>query len=352
MTKTQWSILRTTVRSSLCRNSPGSADNGDNGSDNDDLEPMEMPDEEIEQVALLMVDELTSHPDDPSRPPGVEGVSDDELADMDTQTVVELLELALPYATERQDEPRYLFGLGRAALMQGDEELASELLWQASELGSAGATAYLAFLTDDLNEMEEYLTSAANGGFDPAREWLQETRNALADAQPPAPAFNVDEFNLPYAIAAFHNGNTRPLAQNGLVHFAYATAINNTLTDPGILWVTDESMMLEIDAQLNVIAERKLLTNQGLQQESVNIGLGALTDMFVAMAETRQRGGTVMEEVHASMSAMAGSGQYSLLEAKSMGEQDARRLAIMYKTNKEDFRKVYAGLRQFILEDL
>jgi hypothetical protein len=319
-------------------------------------EERDMTEDEIEQVTLQMIDEFASHPEDATKPEDVAGVSDEELMATDTETIVELLELGLPYATAHEDEPRYLFGLGRAALLHGDDELAKELLWQASELGSAGATAYLAFLTDDLNEVEEYLVAAAEGGFEPAHEWLQETRDALSEAAaaaaPPATVFDFNSFNLPYVIEAFHSGNTRFLADSPLAHYTYATAINDTLSDPGILWVTDESMMLEIDAQLRIAAERKLLTNPALMDQGMQIGMNAIVDVVTAMADARKRGASIQEEFHATTQALAGSGKYSLVQIQDMGKQDARRLAILYKTNKQDFRKVYAGLRQFIMEDL
>ncbi len=152
----------------------------DQNGGNDDLEEYE--EEEItpgklEELARNMLDEIAAHPEDPDNPSYVQGVTDEELEMLDANDIEEMFELCLPFAEEHLDEPRYMFALGRAALLHGYEE-ADVLLSEAADAGSAASYAYLAMLTDDIEKVIFYLNNAIKGGFEPARTLLKKVEGS------------------------------------------------------------------------------------------------------------------------------------------------------------------------------
>ncbi|WP_177419862.1 hypothetical protein [endosymbiont of Lamellibrachia barhami] len=318
--------------------------------------------EDMAALAFRLIDEVAAHPSDPQNSMDVVGRSDEELAEVPPEEIAELIEFALPYAEAKTGEPRYLFALGRAALVYGDEELALELLEKASQRGSSAADAYIAHLTEDLDEMAEHLRRAVEGGFGPAKDWLAEVEAAIAEEQvqmssaPPSsqfPQFNPDNFNRPDLINAFYTGNTTPLQTELLNNITYASTIHNFLSDTtSVLFITDNRMIVtEIDPNLSHEIEKKLLTTQRGLNQSVDAGLKSILAPFIAIANTRKSGGSIQDELLASNTAIVNSPLVKLDVLKKQAYQDAQRLAILYDSDPDAFRRVYRGLKKFVVEN-
>ncbi len=332
-------------------------------------------DEETEKLALQAIEQIAAHPDDPQNPRSVRGTSDEELASIDTDEAVELIQIALPYAELNTQEPRYLFALGRAAWLHDNDELAAELFLKASELGSPAADAYLARMLDDLEESVQYLQRAVDGGFEPAREWLAEAKQILeeerlAAAPPPnqnssvsvggAPGFS--HFTLPDLIKAFYEGSSKKFASEPLIPLAYIAAINDALTDQGMLFMIEnvKGYVRELDPALSFEAARKIQTTSAGVGQTTRAATSMLFNMFKAMAEVRKRGGTIEEEIVATNRALlpgnnsqnGGASYVTVIEAKQYGTQDGRTLALMYDDDPEAFRRIYNGMRNYVRQEV
>lgn len=108
-------------------------------------------------------DELAAHPDDPDRPAGVVGVSEDGIDPNEAAEACTAAVEAYP------DEPRFAFQLGRVLMHGGETELATSFLSDAAAGGSAAALAYLGDLEDNPDDARDLYEAAADGGFAPAR---------------------------------------------------------------------------------------------------------------------------------------------------------------------------------------
>lgn len=312
-------------------------------------EPQLSP-EEMERAVLEMINLYAAHPADPQKPRRSSGASDEDLMVMDPADVHELLELGIPYAGKHlQESPHYMFSLGRAAFLFGEDQLASDLLGKAAQAGSSAAHAYLSDLTEDLDEAKRLLEMALKGGFAPAREWLKNIEASIAATKPPKREMDFTAFNRPDWIRAFHTGDLSGLGNEMLYPMAYVTAFHETLSDTSVLFMADNrDILLEVDASLSHEASRKLLTSRQGMNEAVNAGMQSLLGPLMAMAQTRQRGGSIMDEVGAMNQSIMDSPTVRLELERKYAVQDARRLVLMYDSNPEDFRKVYAGMKKFI----
>ena len=326
---------------------------GDTGNENLPAQAMS-PEEELQEL-LSFIDEL-SHPDDPTRPAGISGASDADIATMPPEHVALLLEES---DTVAADDPsgRRLFNLGRVADIHGYVEEADRLFGLAASRGSGTAKAYIA---DKLLEQNEFaqalplLQQSVQSGFAPAQPLLNAVqaavnaeRRAAANASPRT--LDYSKFNRPDIIRAFHTGDVSGLNRNLLESITYASTLHNTWTDTQVLFlVNDTRIRLEIDPTVGHKAASKLLGSRQGMNEAMNTGLQSLFAPLMAMAQTRQAGGSVMDEVQASNQAILNSPMVKLDVLRQQAAQDAERLAILYDSDPETFRKVYAGLRKFV----
>ena len=318
--------------------------------------------EEEKQRAFEMIEEMAAHPDDPQNARGVAGVSDEDLAAMPFGNIEDLFERTSYYADANAvEQPQYVFALGRAALHHGETDLAYELLTKAAENGSAVAEAHLAYMTEDRDERIGHLQVAIRGGFEPAEAWLDEIEQEIAreqeeiERQRAAAAFdpNQQNFNRGDIISAFHSGQTAHLNNSLLENVTYAKAMQDFFADrKEVLFVTDNrEILLEIDPSLSHQAQVKLTSSRQGMNDMMNAGLQSspLAGLIAAMG-VRKSGGSVMDEVNAATSAMVNTPVARLEVLKQQAQQDAARLAIIYDSNPDAFRKVYAGLAKFIQE--
>lgn len=127
-------------------------------------------------------DKLAAHPEDPSKPKEIAGVSDDQLAasahlDEAATACIEAIE-------KNPEEPRYRFELGRVLMLGGLKDEGRAQLQEAASMGHAAACFYLAVLTDDATKANELFEKASSGGFKPARDVLAEVANVPKDREP------------------------------------------------------------------------------------------------------------------------------------------------------------------------
>lgn len=316
-----------------------------------------LSDEDLLGLAMQAIDEVAAHPADPRNPAGNMGLSDEELAEVDLEEIKGLMELALPFVDEGL-EARHIFALGRAAWLHNDDELAADLLTLASEKGSPAAQAYLARMDDDLDREIALLQSAVKGGFTPAQAWLDEALAAQGAAahnviaQHASSTFDPSRFNRPDLIDAFYRNDTHALNNELLETMTYVSAVHSFFSDTsGVLFVTNNrDIILEIDPNLSYMAQRKLLGTEKGRNQTISAGMQSMLAPFQAIADTRRAGGSINDEVGAMYNAILDTPTVRLERIQQQATQDAQRLAILYDSDPDAFRKVYAGLRSFVME--
>ncbi len=325
----------------------------------------------LEQSVLAAVDEMAAHPNDPQNQLNLIGVSDEEITDIPTPEIAKLIENTVDVA-EQNSNPRYLFALGRAAWIHGDDEYAAELLEIAANRGSVAAEAYLGRITDDLNESVERFKVAVKGGFTPAAAWLQEAEQLLVQEKAlqqqqlstsqvvstGVPDFS--SFTLPEVVKDFYGGKTTQYRSDPLMIMTYVSGINETLSDQGMLFMLNNPKLLmrEVDPTLGTEVGRKLATNPQLVQKTASVGLQNLWGALQSMAKVRQSGGSVSQEVAAMNQALMGKNGYSknskgatyitIQEMKQIGAKDGRILALLVDENPDAFRKIYRNMISFV----
>jgi len=317
-------------------------------------------------LALSAIEELAAHPDDPDNPLGIVGVTDEELVSTSLVEIAELLEACTPYALKQKAEPRFLFGLGRAALLHDMDSRAEELLTAAADAGSAAAEAYLARLTDDLEEAESYLQSAASKGFRPANEWLAElnlaiqgsatqsvaTSSSSAAVQPSK--FDVNIFKQPTFVAGFHSSDFSKLPKSRIHGLAYVTGFMQGFHNQQLLFLmTDPEDMKKLRSLQDPGFLKKvsmlIASNPAYINEMSRHTTNAMGAFFKGMVDVRKNGGSIEEEIAATMKNTSKiETPIAILEEE--GAFDAQTLAFMVGTNYEDARRVIDGMKKYLLK--
>ncbi len=339
--------------------------------------------EEMVAVAFKAMDEI-AHPNDPQNPKGVKGISDEELAEIPVEEIAELIKITLPYAEQNSQEPRYLFALGRAAWIHGDEEFGAELLLKAAKLGSPAANAYLAHTTDDVEKKANHLHQAAQGGFEPAREWLNELKLAYEEEQESADdeqqtvavrhtpkkihwPMDFTQFAQPQYMEAFHSGNTQQYASgtvDAVFLMSYISKVSDTLNDQGVLFLLErpKEFLRELDPTLSFEAGKKVSTDPAAMDQMSGAGLKMMLGMLVAGGQARSQGASIGGEMAAMNKAFLGEddegqgdkgksiSRTNIIEIKESALKDARTLAFLFEERPEDFRKIYQGMVKFVRE--
>lgn len=336
---------------------------GDNQAENTQISSNRLSNE---SKALKAIDKLASHPNDPQNPSNVLGVSDEQLRELSEQDYKELMTLALPYIENHIHKPRYMFALGRAALLHDDQDMAKKLLNKASQIGSPAADAYLNFLTEDMDEIKSHLEKAVNGGFVPARRWLEQVQVAMSEEENQNThssgsnriAFDPNKFNRPDLIKAFYNGDIQGLNQDILSNFTYVSTVHNFLSDQNaVLFIAENrEIIMEIDPNLSYKASQKMLSSRRGVEQATNAGLQSIMGPLMAFAETRRRNmnnntglmeGAMAEAQSLNLAALNSPlAKLELLKKNAL--QDAQRLVILYDYDPDSFRRVYKGMKAFI----
>lgn len=172
---------------------------------------------------------------------------------------------------------------------------------------------------------------------------------ATAMASPSSVPFDVKAFNAPDYIQAFHDQNMALLNREPLYALNYAMAMNAVFSQDNVLFLGDNAreILLEVDPSLNHKAAKKL-TDPALFGDAINKGLQSFLGPLTKIAEVRQQGGTIAEEVRGLHGALLDSPVAQINVLKQKAKQDGQRLAILYDTNPADFRKIYTGIKTFI----
>jgi tetratricopeptide (TPR) repeat protein len=149
-------------------------------------------------------DRLASDPDDPQSI--ARGINS---ADIELERALEACVLALEFDPEN---PRLQYQLGRALYLAGDEEPAIELFDLADKSGyvmasyQLGEMLFLQGLDDAelLDAAHEYYASAAEGGYEAAKESIAQVQEMLSLLRP---SFTKEMFKRPNLIKAAYEEN-------------------------------------------------------------------------------------------------------------------------------------------------
>lgn len=282
---------------------------------------------------------MTAHPDDPQKPASVRGVSDEELSATSTDDVKELIQVALPYAEAHASQPRYLFGLGRAAYLHGDDDFAKELLTKASDHGSTIAKTYLAKLDAPASQYAATSTQSSGSGLIPSAGQAQHRGGAL----------DFSKFKHGDIMQALYEGRLDYLRKNPLNSFAYLLALNEVVTDSSsvLFYVDDRDIVTVTDPSVSVALGRKLQASPQANEQAATAGLSTFWNALQAMANTRKNGGSVMDEVNATQQSFSNSSYMKLAQFKQEGIADGKRFALMFDSNRPAFERIYSSIRRF-----
>ena len=322
--------------------------------------------EEAIDALLAEVDATGAHPKDPLKPASVPGVSDEELIEAPEQKIVDLVTLAAGYAEQSDDSARYLFELGRMAFLHYYDENAYNLLLLAADRGSSAAYMYLSEFVE-VDQAKSFLELSVEGGFEPARELLAQyeedsaTENHYIEEESSREPEPVDfsKFSRPDYIQAFHDSDFSGLPDNMLYTLTYVTAVLENLdTDSTLFMQMDVELRTLVEPELTHMAQRKLLgTREGLR-ETTSAGLESLFGPLVALAENRRAtqysGGSFMDAIEGDLMSM----NQAILESptvrleleKKKGAFDARKLMVLYSSNKQAVLNIYEGMKSYILQ--
>ena len=166
---------------------------------------------------------------------------------------------------------------------------------------------------------------------------------------PTAVAFDISEFNAPVIIRAFYEQDFSQVNQEPYYTLVYTQALNAVLSSGDVLFLGENArfLSLEVDAGLSHKALKRI-QDPALFQDTMNKGIASIWAPFKGIIETRQRGGTVEEEVQSMFRHISESPQVQAELLKKQAEQDAKRLAILFDTNSEDVKKIIAGMTAFM----
>lgn len=131
-------------------------------------------------LILYELDLYAAHPDDPALPKdllpkNLPAATDDEVRALSAARVKKFLAgtTQISAARSQNHKARYLFQIGRVALLHKKDAIAKTLLTQAANAGSAPAHAYLAKLyADDPEKAKLHLKRAIELDFKPAEDAL------------------------------------------------------------------------------------------------------------------------------------------------------------------------------------
>lgn len=270
--------------------------------------------DEFEDVPLTIdefLDEYAGHPEDPDLPLDYIGSTDDELIEFYEEDITRILTEGAQFALNNLETPRYLFEVARVAYLF-DHSRATEWLKTASNKGSAGARAYLAYQLFDDGEIATSITEmkhAYNDGFDFVG---YEDFIALAEES----MFLPTKFNQPKLIEALYNNNQTELKRYWPLTEFYVGAIQNALWSSEVLFMVDDpKILLELSPE---ITAREGLAASGRITTSVKEAIQVVANLFNLEADA-----------------------VSIIE---QGTQDGRRMAFLYESNPGAFKKIYNGM--------
>lgn len=328
-----------------------------------DLDSDTISAEDLDPVAVLAaLDDLAAHPDDPLKPAGIAGVTDEQIEALHQDDVAFILDDALAIARDAiAESPRYLFEVGRVALYHGEPNAAFDLLIEAAEAGSAAAAGYLGWLAEDDATAHAWLSQAVAGGFASAQQILDDMTalpsRTTAQASPQIPKRSVADitegFQRADLLKAMVEKDYEYLRQYRTESISYMLKLNSVLTDPSA-WFRTNSAFFEqdLDHELMLNLNYITATDPDYLQDIVEIGVGGLWGMFQSLASERQsqqNAGTwdpAAEIAAANRGSIQHTQQIALLTTAA--EWDGKRLLALYAEDPEAFREIYRGMVSYV----
>lgn len=309
--------------------------------DEDDAPPSD------EDIAYL-IDETAGHPDDMTLPRNRLGASDEVMAALDPLTLKALLQDPdiAAFLERHSGDHRFAFAMGRMALVAGYNGRARQWLEQAARAGSGAAYAYLAdpALTADNEKAATLLKQAVELGFAPARLWLAEMQDSDS-VDPSAGPFDFSLFSKPDLVRAFHNNTAIEGNISELQLSSYLLSFLESVSDQSNLFLMENprEFYLELDPTLQLIASTRVATSAEVVGQATDVGL----QQFMGMLQGMQNGKSLSEMV-ANSNRGAINPTLAIQEYRLAGEFDGKRLALMYQSYPEEFRRIYAGIRKIV----
>jgi len=316
---------------------------------------------------------MAAHPDDSAKPNNLIGLTDDEIANLDTFDVITLLASIEDIISDKEVDPRTAFQAARLAMFHEQEEAAFDFFHIAAQKGHAGANYYLAHFAEDNETALEHLDIAARDQFADAADIARDIRNEIAvekarleterlaqvAAQKAARLVqlkaqqrrqslsNFSLFNQPKFIKALYQNDQAFLRKNRVDALMYINYMQTVFTDPTVYFRVDQSFELEIDPDLAYNSGVMLASDVEATEKIMGAGMSMIGNIFTSMANTRNSGGSIAQEI-AGMNAAIANSQRPFVVYEKGSVQDGKRLLMIYMENPDFFRKVYSGMKNFV----
>lgn len=310
------------------------------------------------ELAKATMDELAAHEDDPQKPTNVPSVPDEDISAMSLTDVAEILEACKPVAMQLEDEPRYLFQLGRTAMPHCLDDEATGLFTEAASRGSAAAYGHLALLADTAEEAVSHLQNAINGGFEPAKKWVEElgegvTEEVAADSIASRSEVDFSIFRRPDLMKSLHDHEFSVLNSDRYLSHAYVTSLLNQLNDNTLLFFLDDEAQAELlrlhDRAAAKIFAAKAATDTELIKDKVVFALDAVSEAASGFEKAAQSNADLEQGFRQTVSPF----MVRMAEPEAIAEQakqDAIQLAKLISTRPKMAKKIFSGLRRFVVE--
>ncbi|WP_437186694.1 DUF4339 domain-containing protein [Planctomicrobium sp. SH668] len=182
------------------------------------------------------------------------------------------------------------------------------------------------------------------------------SQEVVAETKSPAsvPSVELDfsRFREPRMVKSLHNGDYALLRSQEQRTFTYLKRFVTAFNSQEIVMVLPPEHRVTLreiqDPVLNSRITQYFVRSSRLQTDIVNTQMNGLLGGFVAMAEVRRRGGTVMDEVNAMVQRSSEPG-LEFEEAGASGEADGTMLALLTVQSPDAARQILKGINGFMM---
>lgn len=312
---------------------------------------------------LDLIDEFASHPEDPQKPTSIHGVTDEEIASLTEEEITSFIGKGVyEAAIDNIDQPRFMFSLGRVAMLHGYHEEAQEWLKIAADNGSSAALNYLAHYAIDNNDIEhavELLEESVKGGFSPSQQDLNSLNQQLAELEKEHQVnqttqqihqanYQTNDFSVfasPELMKSLYNRDFEVLDQNKIIAMNWvaklANGMNAQRATARMMHPDPLRYFKMIDPKLSIEAEKRIysITMNNMDQILIQ-GVKWLEQI----TRSANQGG------NAGMALMQGSInlEAALHEVAANADFDAEALSMTHAQNPEFVETIYANLKDYV----
>ena len=196
------------------------------------------------------------------------------------------------------------------------------------------------------------ITSAAGGGYEGADAkggFLSKLMGAVRIAPPP---LDYSQFKHGELLKALKDGDLETLNKDESLTLIYLSGFHAEISSPNVLYyASNRDILTVIDPSLTTALDTKIFTSTALNERATQVGMESFLGMLRGVAQTRQAGGSVSDEVSAFKRGMIDTPTKMPVEQWTLeGQKDARVLASKFETNRAEFEQIYGGISKYLAQ--